>query len=42
VKDLGVEKLVEDLRKGMTDPEVKNVVWSRMRSFEGLRSGTPE
>ncbi len=42
VKDLDVEKLVEDLRKVMTDPEVKNVVWSRMRSFEGLRSGTPE
>ena len=39
---MGVEKLVEDLRKVMADPDVKSIVGSRMRSFEGLRSGTPE
>lgn len=39
---LSVERLVEDLRKVMADPRVKSIVWSRMKSFEGLRSGAPE
>lgn len=39
---MSVEKLIEDLRKVMADPEAKNIVESRIRSFESLRSGTPE